>query len=159
MPKLRHLVIIAILIWSHSAAFADTFNPRVNTITRSKNGKIKVFSKVNEKTYAASNGQVLWTIEKYVKFGYVSDDGRYFVALYGGGNLIPLDASSDLVLLKLYCDGKLFREVRLSEIIDDMSQLIATASHFYWGDAIGFVESNKFVVRRTDGKVFVLDIP
>jgi hypothetical protein len=144
---------------SSSRVAADAFNPMVDTITYSKNGKIKVFSNTNEKTYAVRNKTRLWAIERYVKFGCVSDDGKYFVAIYGGGNLVPFDADDQLILLTFYRDGERIREIKLKDIIEDRSQLVETTSHLYWGDPVGFAKSNKFRVRRVDGKIFSFDLP
>ncbi len=159
MRKLKYAVFAAMLALSSGTVCADTPNPMVNTITYSKNKKIKVFSKTSNRTYAVRNNIRLWQIERYVKFGYVSNDGKYFVALYGGGNLVPFDADSQLVLLTFFRDGEEVKKIMLQDIIKDRSQFVETTSHLYWGDPIGFTTSNKFRVRRVDGKVFSFDLP
>lgn len=158
MPKLIYLLPAVLLISSPGLGFADTFNAMTNTTTYSKNRQIKVFSKTDEITYAVKRKKLLWTIGRYVKFGYVSNDGKYFVAVYGGGNLVPIDASDELILLTFYRNGELIKEIKFNEIIDDRSQLVATASHLYWGNPIGFVKPNKFQVKRIDGKTFSFDL-
>lgn len=159
--RLRKLILLAVaglITLSPGTGAADSFNPMVDTVTYSKSGKIKVYSKTDERTYAVRKKTVLWTIGRYVKYGYVNDDGKYFVAVYGGGNLVPTDAGDELVLLTFYRDGTVIKEVKLSEIIDDKSQLVATTSHSYWGDPVGFGKSHTFKVRRSDGKIISFDL-
>lgn len=158
LRKLISLAVVGLITLCPGTGVADSSNPMVNTIIYSKNGKIKVYSKTDERTYAVRKKTVLWTIGRYVKYGYVSDDGRYFVAVYGGGNLVPTDAGDELVLLTFYRAGTVIKKVKLSEIIDDKSQLVGTTSHSYWGDPVGFGKSHNFKVKRIDGKIISFDL-
>lgn len=154
----KYLIFAALWICAE-LAFADAPNFKVDTVTYSANKKIKVVSKTNDRTIALNSAnKMLWKISKYVKFAYVSDDGQYFAAMYGGGNLIPVDYDEGLILITLFRNGKVIKEIKLNEIISSKTQLEATSSHYYWGDALGFVDSTKFEIKRRDGKVFSYEL-
>lgn len=156
--QLNHLLFAIVFTLVSLTVRADQPNPKIDRVMYSENKKVKVFAKIDGRTYAVKNNKRLWTIRRYIKYGYVSDTGEYFVGMYAGGSLLPTDATDDLVLMTLYRYGKPIREVKLKDIIEKKSQLIKTVSHLYWGDAIGFTKPNIFQVKRVDGKIFSFDL-
>ncbi|HEY0061043.1 MAG TPA: hypothetical protein VGC21_02915 [Telluria sp.] len=146
------------MLLASAAAVADTPTAQVDTAFYSANKAVKVVSTRQGRTYAVKGKKVLWTLREYVRYGYVSDDGRYFVEVYGGGNLIPRHPANDIVLLSFYRDGKPIKEVTLPDIVSSTSLLVPTQSHLYWGDPLGFVQAHTFALKRVDGKLFHFDL-
>jgi hypothetical protein len=151
-------LLISLLCFAIGTVHADAFNVKVNTVIFSSSHQVKVYSKTSGKTCAVRKYKRLWCMNEYVKFGYVSDDGKYFVAVFGGGNLVPRDPPNNLILLTFYRNGNPIKEIKLSEIIQDTSRLMRTESHSYWGDPIGFTKQHTFEVKRFDGKVLSFDL-
>jgi hypothetical protein len=155
---IKYLMCVVLSVCA-TLACADAPNFKVDTVTYSANKKIKVVSKTTGKTIALNQAnKMLWQINRYVKFSYVSNDGQYLAAMYGGGNLIPVDFDEGLILVTLFRSGKVIKEIKLGDVISSKTQLELTSSHYYWGDALGFTDSSKFEIKRRDGKVISYEL-
>lgn len=156
MRRLINVAICALHVLSGSdLALADAPNLKTNSVTYSENKQIKVISQTTGRTFAVNKeNKKLWEINTYVKYSYVSNDGEYFAALYGGGNLIPIEYDGNLVLVTLFRNGKSIREIKIGDVISNKAQMELTSSHYYWGDAMGFVGSKRFDIKRADGRIF-----
>ncbi len=139
-------------------AFADQPLQRGDRMIYSDNRKVEVFSSITGYTRAMRRGRTLWTIARHVPYGFVSNDGKYFVVQYDGANLIPTDFDPQLVLFTFYRNGKVIKTIGLAEIVSAKSQLVNTVSHYHWGNGIGFVGASKFKVERADGKQFLFNL-
>jgi hypothetical protein len=94
----------------------------------------------------------------------LSDDCEHLVTGFDGMNLLPLDFKHDLVMLSFYERGKLSRAVKLDELIRDFTKLRRTASHYYWGQYLGFGErnrldeANRYIVETVEGQRIAFDV-
>ncbi|SHG36469.1 hypothetical protein [Massilia sp. CF038] len=151
-------LLLLVLSLSHGAVLADAFRGQRNAPVYSADKTVKVVAASSGGSRAIKRGKVLWSIKEQVRYGYVSDDGHYFAALYDGANLIPQNPPNDLVLARFFRDGRQIKAVQLPEVIQSKSQLELTASHAYWGDALGFTAPATFTLRRVDRKLFHFDL-
>ncbi len=96
----------------------------------------------------------IYSIKGWHRAPFLSFNGVFFVSSYGGLNLVPVDAKPTLVMLSIYKNGKLHKEITLSEIIKNMNSLERTASHFYWG-GISLVNDSYITLNTVEGRVIV----
>ncbi len=80
----------------------------------------------------------LYKFDGWFRHPFLSTDGRHFVAAYDGLNLIPKDYSPDMVMISIFEEGKLVREVKLKELFRSLESLEETASHYNWGRVFSF---------------------
>ena len=97
----------------------------------------------------------IYSVKGWHRAPFLSFDGVFFVSSYGGLNLVPIDAKPTLVMLSIYKNGKLHKEITLSEIIKNMSSLERTASHFNWG-GISSINNSDIALKTVEGRVIVL---
>lgn len=147
--------VLLVLAFTAPGVYADAQSLKVDVVTYSENKEIRVVSNVRGKTTVLNrSSKTLWQIKKYVRYAYVSNDGQYLAAMYGGGNLVPFNYDPDLILVALYRNGRLIKEIKIKDVVSSRSEMEVTTSHFDWGDAVGFVDLNNFELKRRDGKVF-----
>lgn len=96
----------------------------------------------------------IYSVKGWHRAPFLSFSGVYFVSFYGGLNLIPLDAKPTLIMLSVYKNGKLHKEITLSDIIKNMSSLERTASNFNWG-GISLVNNKYIILKTVEGRVIV----
>jgi len=97
----------------------------------------------------------IYSVKGWHRAPFLSFDGVFFVSSYGGLNLIPIGAKPTLTMLSIFKNGKLHKEITLSEIIKNMSSLKRTASHFHWG-GISSVNNNYITLNTVEGRVLVV---
>ena len=97
----------------------------------------------------------LWDMAGWFRVVSLSDDCEHLVVGYDGSNLLPLDFTPDLVMLRFFERGRLLREVRLNELIRDRSKLQRTVSHYNWGRYLGFDQRNRYLVETVEGERIV----
>ena len=104
--------------------------------------------------YRMSDGKALWKIPSWHRSVFVSDTG--FVAIGDEAiNLLPLNYKPDVVLIKLWHDGRLIHEIRLRDLVQNTKRLRRAASHYYWGIISGFNANNLLEVATVEGKVLI----
>jgi hypothetical protein len=91
------------------------------------------------------------------RVAFVSDDGQHVVTGYDGV-LLPLTYSRDLPIITFWREGAVVRRVPLSEVIRDLRKLQRTASHYRWGEYLGFNASGHFVVKTVDRGSVAFDV-
>ena len=99
----------------------------------------------------------LWSIPGWHRVAFLADDGRHAVTGYDG-TLLPLDYSPDVPVLKFWRDGSPVRTVPLSALVKDLRKLQRTASHFRWGNTIGFNAAGQFVVSTVERPGVAFDV-
>ena len=91
------------------------------------------------------------------RVAFMADDGRHAVTGYDG-TLLPLDYSPDVAVLTFWRDGSPVRAVALSALVKDLRKLQRTASHYRWGDYVGFNAAGHFVVSTVERPKVVFDV-
>ena len=99
----------------------------------------------------------LWSMPGWFRVAFVSNDGRHVVTGYDGV-LLPLTYSRDLPILTFWREGALVRSVPISAVIEDLSHLQRTASHYRWGEYVGFNASGHFVVKTVEWSSVTFDV-
>jgi hypothetical protein len=99
----------------------------------------------------------LWTIQGWSPVAAISDIGPTLAIGHPGNNLLPLDADEDTVIVSLYRDGALIREVKLGEILP-MASLRRTISHEEWGTHVGFDPEGRYVVETEDKRLLAFGL-
>lgn len=106
---------------------------------------------------AGEDGEPLWSIPKWFRVLYLADDPDLLVTGYDGHNLVPLDAPGDIEVLTFWSRGKVVRSYELSELVADLGRLQRTASHYHWGNYLGFDDEGNFRVTTVQGQTLVFD--
>jgi hypothetical protein len=99
----------------------------------------------------------LWSMPGWFREASLSNDGQYLVAGYDGGNLLPLDVRKDQVMLSFFDRGRLIRQVRLNDLVPDVSKLTRTVSHYHWGRFHGLNSEGHLVVELADKQWVLFD--
>lgn len=123
-------------VCSRSAVFCVELNPQTRESIAYKKG----------------SRRPLWKIKRWFRVAELADDGSTFFTGYDGINLIPFEEDKDLVMLKVFKRGKLIREYKLKELIQDFSKLESTASHKHWGIYEGLDKDQSYVIRTVEGR-------
>lgn len=106
---------------------------------------------------AGEDGKPLWSIPKWFRVLYLADDPDLLVTGYDGQNLVPLDAPGDIEVLTFWNRGNVIRSYELSELVADLGRLQRTASHYHWGNYLGFDTDGNFRVATVQGETLVFD--
>lgn len=131
-----------VITCSRSTAYCAESDPKTN--------RTKVFRR--------ENSTVLWSIKGWHRWLFVTDDGSSVVVGYEGMNLIPIDSTLNLEVLRFYKRGKLVRFVRLGDLYKNKSQLKRTVSHLAWMYSISINQANLLVVELIDGRKIKFDL-
>jgi len=94
----------------------------------------------------------LWSIPGWSPVAAIADVGPTLALGHPGNNLLPLDVNENTVIISLYRDGSLVREVRLAEILP-IARLRRTISHVEWGTHVGFDANGRYVVETEDKRI------
>ena len=98
-----------------------------------------------------------YRIPSWHRSAFLSPDGMYFASGYSGLNLLNLDdATESTVVLRLWKHGQPHMNVTLGQVLQSMSSLKRTVSHFAWGRNMGFWLDGRFEIETIEGRrVFV----
>jgi hypothetical protein len=107
----------------------------------------------------ADRRRPLWTIPGWHRYLWISEDGQTLVTGYPGGNLLSRDYQPGDALVTFHRHGPALRQVvvrtvTVAELIADRSKLRRTASHYLWGDLIGW-EGERFCVKTVEREVCI----
>ena len=91
------------------------------------------------------------------RVAFLADDGRHAVTGYDG-TLLPLNYSPDVPVLRFWRDGSSVRIVSLSTLVKDLRKLKRTASHYEWGNYVGFDAAGRFVVSTVERPTVAFDV-
>jgi len=156
VSQLVLLGIVGLLV-STSLADAPPRPPDTRRI-QSQNQRFFALPQIAEnriQVLAAGEGEApptpLWHVDGVVSAVGLSDDGRFLVVGHPGENLLPLEHDPQVVILAIYREGTLTRQIRLSELVPDQSRLQRTVSHYHWGSYLGFGEPGSFLLQTADG--------
>jgi len=153
---MRSAILITCCVFSAFAHADEPLGPPTFQRFSSPNGAVVAYATPGSDTRVvnSASGEVLWRIPRWTRLLYLSNDGAHAAEVYGGLNLIPLDATPDFVLVTLWTRGEKTGEVALRAIAASASALQRTVSHYDWGAVKGFGDNNELIVERFDGKVF-----
>jgi hypothetical protein len=131
-------------IWSANRQFFAVTDPdsQVTTVYRAK----------------GTGGERLWAMYGWFGVAALADDGDHLVAGYRGMNLIPVNYNKKEVMLYFFRRGELLNHVSLDQIIGDFSRLRRTASHYFWGNFVGFDRDGLYVVSTVEGRRLRFDV-
>ena len=101
--------------------------------------------------------QKLWAMPGRFRVAGLKNDGKHLVTGYDGVNLLSLRHAPDEVLLRFFRGGTLIKNVTLREIIRDRARLQRTASHYYWGNYLGFDLAGRYRVETVEGRRLIFD--
>lgn len=155
----------ALLTSSAKPAIADEPlpSPRTRTISSGSKTCLAVSDAERGVTTAyriAPNGKKveMWSVPGWYGVAALSANCEYLVTGYEGMNLIPVDFDRGLAMLAFYRGGKMIRQVRLDQIVRDLTKLQRTVSHFYWGNYLGVQGGYLFRVQTVDRGEVLFDM-
>lgn len=159
------LLVGALLTVSSAPAAAD--EPQLPPTTRTISSRSKGCSALSDaearittafRTGPDGRKAKIWTVPGWHGVAALSADCDYLVTGYDGMNLIPLDFDRGLVMLTFYRRGALIRQIRLDQLVRDLSKLRRTASHFHWGNYLELESDHLFRVETVDRGVLLFDM-
>lgn len=137
------LSIVAVLVTS-TGVFADApLKPPSRVVVWSANKRFVAVADPAKDSVAVYRVEgrertQLWSIEGWERWFDLSDDGDHLVVGYSGLNLVSLDYRPEWTMLSFYARGRVLRIWSLGALVPDLGKLERTASHYYWGHAVGF---------------------
>jgi hypothetical protein len=97
-----------------------------------------------------------WQMPAQFSTASISDNGRFLVASYRGGNLLDLTHAPDEIMLSFYDRGRLLSHVRLNELVRE-GDLVRTMSHYVWAVSFEFVSAARFRLETIDHRVHIFN--
>jgi hypothetical protein len=154
---------ISILVLAAATAMADEPLAPASVITRcSPSGRYCATADPKLETVVVyEKGQATaprWSLKGWQRVFDVADSGEHLVTCYSGMNLLPLDYKPEWNMLAFYERGKLIRTVSVAELIPDLTKLRRTASHYEWGQCMGFDGPNRYRVTTVDRGLLHFDV-
>ncbi|KQV56401.1 MULTISPECIES: hypothetical protein [unclassified Duganella] len=146
---------ILLLALSAPAGADEPLDLPVKIVTCSKSGAFCAESdpKTNRTSVRRQDSStVLWTVDGWYRWMFVSNDGRSFVVARDGMNLVPADADLKFEVLRIYDRGNLVRSVILGDLYKHRSQLRTAISHLAWARSVAINASNQLDVELIDGR-------
>jgi hypothetical protein len=101
---------------------------------------------------------VHWTMRGWFEVAALADDGKHLIVGCGGGNLLPLSVTKDFPIIQFYKVGNRINVVTLGELLQDLSKLQRTVSHYRWGNYVGLDKDGRFVVQTVEGRRLAFDV-
>lgn len=98
-----------------------------------------------------------YEIPAWSRVVHLSADGRFVAFGYSGSNLLSLGVTSELAMITFYQDGAQTAQVPLRRLMPDLKLLRRSASHWVWGEYLGFQPHGAFRVKTVDGRILTLD--
>lgn len=90
----------------------------------------------------------LWRVPGWHRWGFLSNDGRHFVACVTQ-DLVPLDLANPPPVALLYSPTGLLRTVQFREVVESDKKLQRTVSHWHWGRCTGLGKAEDSVLFET----------
>lgn len=160
MKTRQCVAVLAAVLLSVISAVCDTPLPKpapVHVCSRyfcvdSVPGGDTVFSCTGQ----ADSARCHWSIPGWHRNIFVSDYGVVAV-VYDGGNLLPLNYDPETVLVQLWKNGIMLRQIRAREIKGLRQR--RTVSHYEWGLVRGFDQNSRILVTTGAGKRVEIEDP
>lgn len=99
-----------------------------------------------------SSGKTLWSIDRYIRFFQISNDGQSILAQSDFANLAPTYATNEHVLFEIYRGAKVIQTVKLGALFESPAKLQRTVSHLSWGWVEKIDENDNAVLSLIDGR-------
>lgn len=101
----------------------------------------------------------MWSTEACFEEVWVANDGQHIIgATYAEGTL-PSNYTKEEIIFSFLRNGKSIGDIRLNEIISDLSTLKKTQLGFRWGNLKGFNEAGYLVAETVENQILMLDEP
>jgi hypothetical protein len=100
----------------------------------------------------------LWRVPGWYRVAALSHDCDYLVTGYDGANLLPIAYERGTIMLAFHAHGRLVRQVRLDELVLDLSKLRRTESHWEWGYYGGVEKDHYYRVNTNDRGSILYDM-
>lgn len=147
------IIIVASLGAANSLADTPITTPLVSTFC-SQSGRFCAKSKASSSTTLIEHqGKQIWSVNSFVPYGFISDDGAVIASCYPGKNMVPNTANLSFTVIKLFDRHGRSKSIVLGDLYGSMRQLPETESHKEWGRCVGF-HDGYFEVERADGSVW-----
>jgi hypothetical protein len=139
---------------SVASADAPLPPPSIATICNATKSHCATTDPSTNKTtlFKQPSGATEWSINRYIRFFQISNDGRAILAQSDFANLAPTYATNEHVLFDIYRDGKLIQTVKLSTLFESPSKLRRTVSHLSWGYIESIDANDNAVLSLIDGR-------
>ena len=157
------VVLLSFMLWCSSGAHADSPLEPPHRYTVCSSSKVYcVTSDPQMGTFAhmfkdPNREAAIWTIHRWFRVLFVSNNPDYIVTGYDGINLAPRESPGSIDILTFWCRGEQVRSYKLSELVTELSALRPTASHYYWGDYQGFDSDGNFRIYTVQARIIVFD--
>jgi hypothetical protein len=168
MNRLKSFTVALVLAsWIARLALGDT-PPRPPKVTGATSANKKFFAVMDPKSKtitiyrvnADGGPSVQWTMRGWFEVAALADDGKHLVVGYEGnlGNLLPLSVTKDFPMIQFYKTGIRIKVVTLGELVQDLSALQRTVSHYRWGEYLGLDKDGRYSAQTVEGRRLAFDV-
>lgn len=99
----------------------------------------------------------MWSIKACFEEVWVSNDGQYIIGAAYAEGALPSNYTKEEIIFSFFNHGESIGDIRLSEIISDLSKLKKTQLGLRWGKLKGFNEAGYLVAETVENQVLMLD--
>jgi len=99
----------------------------------------------------------MWSIKACFEEVWVSNDGQHIIGEAYAEGALPSNYTKEEIIFSFFKNGKSIGDIRLSEIISDLSKLTKTQLGLTWGNLKGFNEAGYLVVETVENQILMLD--
>ena len=99
----------------------------------------------------------MWSIKACFEEVWVSNDGQHIIGAAYAEGALPSNYTKDEIIFTFFKNGKFLGNIRLSEIISDLSKVEKTQLGLRWGNLKGFNEAGYLVAETVENQMLMLD--
>lgn len=98
-----------------------------------------------------------WEVRNIARFFEVANDGEYWVEIFDGATLLPLNVPDTAVMLTFHRRAETIARVELRQLVQNPKKLPRTVSHRLWAHTYGFDQKGRFTVKTAEAVEFLFD--
>jgi len=114
---------------------------------------------VVSRSHAGTRSQeTLWSVPTWLRVARVTEAGETVLAETSQFNAVPHRVSRDFVVLQLWTEGVLSREIRLGDVLPTEADLSAVRKAGAWARHLGSERSNIARYLLVNGRTLLIDL-
>lgn len=99
----------------------------------------------------------MWSTEACFEEVWVANDGQHIIGATYAEGALPSNCTKEEIIFSFFKNGKSIGDIRLNEMIGDLSKLEKTQLGLRWGNLKGFNEAGYLVAETVEKQMLMLD--
>ena len=99
----------------------------------------------------------MWSTEACFEEVWVANDGQHIIGATYAEGALPSNCTKEEIIFSFFKNGKSIGDIRLNEMIGDLSKLEKTQLGLRWGNLKGFNEAGYLVAETVENQMLMLD--